>query len=336
LNEKGGFAGWSQAGTPIWAMGEGSSKEMIDRHSDEIFKRLPQITGHDGPIVVVNFFKKYPIKRVLSLPEKKNVVSGQLHGDYLVEFKQGTKLVLRSSGKLILDNNLIHGTFPMEEYVARVIDREGSGQDPEAAKALAVLVRTYLLKEGSPLGNGFQIDDTSKKQRVSPSSPSKEALSAARFTKDLLYQGKTIHYTDKTWLRMKELSQAGHNFSVILKFLSPDAKLALRHNENFDQCQRLRLAESYLSHSLTRWRKILRKQTGFEDVPDVSVCHLRLTKAYSDLKNNRIYLNFDESSEARITLAHEYLHLGFKHHPLTKDEYFIEALAKRLTGVGHE
>jgi uncharacterized protein YfaQ (DUF2300 family) len=34
--------------------------------------------------------------------------------------------------------------------------------------------------------------------------------------------------------------------------------------------------------------------------------------------------------EDRITLAHEYLHIGLRHHPSGQDEAFVEQLARRL------
>jgi uncharacterized protein YfaQ (DUF2300 family) len=37
--------------------------------------------------------------------------------------------------------------------------------------------------------------------------------------------------------------------------------------------------------------------------------------------------------EDRITLAHEYLHLGLRRYPRGQDEEYVERLARRLTDV---
>jgi uncharacterized protein YfaQ (DUF2300 family) len=216
------------------------------------------------------------------------------------------------------------------------LEREGSVDQPEAAKALTILIRTYLMKQGKKTELGLAIDDTSSYQRVSPSTPGLQALSLARFTRGLILENAQVNYDTHSWLRMKKLSQKGFVFNQILKVLNPHFLIALSRDQRDSDCKRLKMAESYLTQSLSRWGKILNHQSGYEEVKDVHICELRMNKPFSDLKKNRIYLHFDESIQARISLAHEYLHLGFKHHPVTRDELFIEQLAKKITGAQYE
>jgi uncharacterized protein YfaQ (DUF2300 family) len=332
----GGFAGWTRDGLPVWAMGKGSSKEVVKSQGEKIFKVLPASVKAEGPVVQVNFFKRYPVKRVISLPDGKVIYSGRLNGDYQIDFDH-TSLKIHCDGQLELSaDKKITGKFSTDEYVARVLEREGGVNDLQAARAMAVLIRSYLERRGQRTSFGFIIDDTSDFQRVGATSPGAKALAAARFTQGLVLKNTLVSYTDKTWFKMTTLARQGKDFVSILNLVMPKSEIALVTDPRQAHCQRLLMAENYLTQSLKKWKRTLHGHTGFEDVKNVQVCLLSFTRPYSDLKNNRIYLNFDESVEARRTLAHEYLHLGFKFHPLTQNESFIEDLAQRLTGVSHD
>ncbi len=51
---------------------------------------------------------------------------------------------------------------------------------------------------------------------------------------------------------------------------------------------------------------------------------------YSEQTRNRIFVRGLVSRDERITLAHEFLHLGFRNHPRGQDEEFVEKMAQRL------
>ena len=333
----GGAAGWTRDGIPFWIKAEGSSRDVFKQSTKLILDLLPKNTKIDGTNVSVNFFKSYPIQRVLSLPDKKEIKFGRMIGHYLVEFKNGNRLKIVADGKLTLTmNHKIVGTFTTEEYVARVLEREGDVHHPEATKALSILIRTYLHKHAKKTTQGLEIDDSTLFQRVSPSTPGTQAMNLTTFTNGIVLVDDNIHYSTSSWQKMKLLAAKEKRFSDILSVVFPGHSLKLWIDKREEDCSRIKLAENYLLHSLKKWRKTLDRHSGYEEIKNVHICQLRLTKPFSDLRKNRIYLNFDESLEARVSLAHEYLHLGFKHHPATQDEVFIEQLAQQITGVLHD
>ena len=333
----GGAAGWTRDGIPFWIKGDGSSKDVFKHSSQIILDLLPKNSKIDGTNVTVNFFKRYPIQRVLSLPDKKEIKFGRMIGNYLIEFKNGNRLRIVADGKLNLTmNHKMTGLFTSEEYVARVLEREGDVHHPEAAKALSIIIRTYLHKHARQTTQGLEIDDSTLSQRVSPSSAGTQAMNLTGFTNGIILNDDNVHYSTSSWQKMKQLASKEMHFNDILSAIFPGNSLKLLTDKRQEECSRIKLAENYLLHALKKWRKTLDRHPGYEEIRNVHICQLRLTRPFSDLKKNRIYLNFDESLEARVTLAHEYLHLGFKHHPATQDEVFIEQLAQQVTGVSHD
>ncbi|ORB30091.1 SpoIID/LytB domain-containing protein, partial [Mycobacterium paraseoulense] len=81
-----------------------------------------------------------------------------------------------------------------EEYVARVLEREASAQPKEAARALAVTIRTYLLQNAAPRGECLAIDDSSQRQRVAPRPASAPTRRIAAWSADLVLAGATVNY----------------------------------------------------------------------------------------------------------------------------------------------
>ncbi|MDP1293677.1 SpoIID/LytB domain-containing protein, partial [Klebsiella variicola] len=79
----------------------------------------------------------------------KPVAAGRLEGRYAVRFVNGNTLPIESKGELTLarQNNVpvITGRLGMNDYVARVVEREGELAEPQAARALAVAARSYLV-----------------------------------------------------------------------------------------------------------------------------------------------------------------------------------------------
>ncbi|MFX7825024.1 SpoIID/LytB domain-containing protein, partial [Acinetobacter baumannii] len=84
------------------------------------------------------------------------------------------------------------GRFSINDYVARVIDREGDGSNTEAARSLAIAARSYLVQNANVEHGCWHIADATSRQRVSPNPPTAAALSAAWFTADLILQGASV------------------------------------------------------------------------------------------------------------------------------------------------
>ncbi len=95
-------------------------------------------------------------------------------------------------------------------------------------------------------------------------------------------------------------------------------------------CRRQPQREAWLLAQAERWHRRLMSQTGYERPAAFTVCHLAQGRPYVDYDRDRIYLRSVSVEEDALSLAHEYLHLAFKHHPLARDERFIERTARQL------
>ena len=95
-------------------------------------------------------------------------------------------------------------------------------------------------------------------------------------------------------------------------------------------CRRQPQHEAWLRAQAERWHPRLISQTGYERPERFTVCHLAQGNPYVDYDRDRIYLRRVSAEEDALSLAHEYLHLAFKHHPLARDERFIEHTARQL------
>jgi uncharacterized protein YfaQ (DUF2300 family) len=95
-------------------------------------------------------------------------------------------------------------------------------------------------------------------------------------------------------------------------------------------CRRQPQREAWLQTQAERWHQRLISQTGYERPAVFTVCHLAQGNPYVDYDRDRIYLRRVSAEEDALSLAHEYLHLAFKHHPLARDERFIEHTARQL------
>ena len=95
-------------------------------------------------------------------------------------------------------------------------------------------------------------------------------------------------------------------------------------------CDRQLHLETWLQVQAATWDKVLLPQIGYEQPENVIVCRAAAGRSYADYEHNRIYLRVVDAEEDQIALAHEYLHLAFKHHPRAYDERFIEQTAREL------
>lgn len=334
-SRQGGFAGWSADGTPIWAGGRGTSQMVLRHYAQALASVLPTAWPADaGRCVEVGLFSKYPVSKVLA--GDRVATSGPLRGDYHVEFANGNALDIHSDGELFLLNDKLVARLDREEYVARVLEREAKPEPAEAAKALAVAIRTYLLQNATRNGDCLSIDDSSNRQRVAPRPASAESRNIAAWTADLVLAGSTVTYhsdqpgPDKlAWQQAVEQANAGQRYDAILLHSYPRASLS-RWDNPVASCEALPAAQDWLQKQRRGWRPKLESETGYNEVSTFAVCKLAFGRPFVDRERQRIYVRGVLSLQDRLDLTHEYLHLAFEAHPNGQDETYIEGLARHL------
>ncbi|AMT91004.1 MULTISPECIES: DUF2300 domain-containing protein [Pseudomonas] len=335
LSRQGGFAGWTADGAPIWAGGRGTSQMVLRHYAQALASVLPTAWPADaGRCVEVGLFSKYPVSKVLA--GDRVATSGPLRGDYRVEFANGNALDIHSDGELFLLNDKLVARLDREEYVARVLEREAKSQPAEAAKALAVAIRTYLLQNSTRNGDCLSIDDSSNRQRVAPRPASAESRNMAAWTADLVLAGSTVTYhsdqpgPDKlAWQQAVEQANAGQRYDAILLHAYPRASLS-RWDNPVASCEALPAAQDWLQKQRRGWRPRLESETGYNEVSTFAVCKLAFGRPFVDRERQRIYVRGVLSLQDRLDLTHEYLHLAFEAHPNGQDETYIEGLARHL------
>ena len=337
----GGFAGWLSQGPAVWAYGKGTSTRIVSQWS----RRLAAFAQGFEPrksrrSVEVEFFSRYPLAGVLELPAGTPARPGPLTGSFRVRFKNGNSLDLAAAGNIRLSAQpaALRGYFDMDEYVARVIDREFQAYPLEAAKAMAVVVRTYLLQNARKRGEVLVTEDSTHAQRVSVNPPSAEALRIARWSDQLVLSGVAgIRYhlwrsgpDVLSWGRARDLAAAGYYFDQILRDAYPEGRLGVMGEGDACACRRLPDAELWIREHSKKWLPVIEDLPGFEAPKAVQVCESDQATPYSDIPAGRIFMRFSEEQEDQVTAAHEYLHLAFQHHPSGEDEKSLEGLARRL------
>jgi uncharacterized protein YfaQ (DUF2300 family) len=346
-NERlGGAAGWLADGTPVWFAGSGTSSDIFRKWAPQLAAALPAVReAADNGCVVVDFFARYPVRSVRGA--NGPAAPGPLNGRHVVQFENGQRLAFNGTGEMTLavDSSgrpRVQGRFGVNEYVARVLDREAGAWPAEAAKALAVAARTYLQQNARLAASCQQISDSSASQRVGPNPASAAALSVARWTDRLVIEGSPVRYHRDTpgpgilaWTRAVDEAKAGRWFDAILTQAYPNGVLGT--STTGQRCQRLHDNEDWLSHMLPRWERLLGTEPGYERPAQLPlVCALALGAPYSEQSRNRIFMRPLATREDRITLAHEYVHIGLRRHPRGQDEEFVEQLARRLADLDLE
>jgi uncharacterized protein YfaQ (DUF2300 family) len=334
-SRQGGFAGWTADGTPIWAGGRGTSQRVLRDYAQALATVVPvQWPDDTGRCVEVGLFSRYPLKRVLSGDSEAS--SGLLRGDYRVEFANGNQLAIHSDGELFLLKDKLVARLDREEYVARVLQREATPEPAEAAKALGVAIRTYLLQNATRNGDCLSIDDSSQRQRVAPRPASAEARNMAAWTSDLVLAGTAVTYhsdhpgPDKlSWQQAVEQANAGQRYDAILLHAYPRASLS-RWDNPVASCEALPTAQDWLQKQRRGWRPRLESEVGYNEVSTFAVCRLAFGRPYVDRERQRIYVRGVLTLQDRLDLTHEYLHLAFEAHPNGQDETYIEGLARHL------
>jgi uncharacterized protein YfaQ (DUF2300 family) len=339
----GGAAGWLADGTPFWFGARGSSRTALTAWASRLAVLLPSPRWRDArdtSCVDVDFFTRYPIRAVWQANEPVRAKPGDLKGRYRIEFDNGNWLSMTSRGELSLTEDdgvpTISGRFSINDYVARVVEREGGAEPVQAARALAIAARSYLVQNAHFESGCWHIADSTRTQRVSANPPRDAALAAAWFSDEMVLKGVTVRYhhdapgADRlSWRDAVTQAQEGRSFEAILAQAYPRATLATLNGST--ECTRLDEAEQWLAQAADMWRKRLRGEPGFE-APDASfkVCALAEGNPYSDQQRLRIYVRGWRSLNERITLAHEYLHLALRFHPNGADEDYVERLARQL------
>ncbi|SEB16534.1 DUF2300 domain-containing protein YfaQ [Paraburkholderia sartisoli] len=341
----GGAAGWLADGTPVWLGGPGGSARVLAAAAPAVGPLLSQVSvPDDSACVVVDFFVRYPIREVLGESKGRAKVTqpGPLDGAYRVGFANGNWLRIESSDELMLDNDAdgvphIIGRFGLNDYVARVVEREGDTDEPEAAKALAVAARSYLVQQARRDRGCFRIDDSSRTQRVLSHAARVPARHAADLTDGLVLTGVAVQYHhdraapgQMSWLEAKAAAQRGLAFDAILARTWPQATLTSFQSPLSDDCQTVAGAHAWLERNAKRWARRLDTEPGYE-TPDLpAVCAVREGRPYADAQRNRLYIHRLQTEDDRVALAHEYVHLAFQHHPRGQDEAFVERTARAL------
>ncbi|PWU31936.1 DUF2300 domain-containing protein [Pseudomonas sp. RW407] len=336
---RGGFAGWLVDGTPVWVSGPGTSKTLLAQYAEALGALLPAPWPREaGRCVAVPLFSRYPLHEVLDV-QGRPATPGSLNGSYRVSFENGNDLDIHSDGELFLLRDgkpRLVARLEREEYVARVLQREAAATPVEAARALAVAIRSYLLQNGAQHGDCLDIDDSSQRQRVAPRPATAPMRAVAAFTDGLVLAGSPVTYhadqagpAKLSWQEAKAQAASGLRFDAILARAFPRASLSAWSNP-LAACQPLPAAEDWLRKQRRGWRPRLEGEPGYEELQSFAVCQLASGRPYVDRERQRIYVRGLYSLQDRLDLTHEYLHLAFQAHPNGQDEDFVESLARRL------
>lgn len=339
----GGAAGWTSDGSAVWFGALGSSVKVLQDYAPQLatFVEGAGLAERQARCVDVSLFARYPIKRISAEPDGVAFAQGvaqDLRGNFRIEFANGRNLVIQADNEIRLNwdaaRPLLSARLDENEYIARVVDREGLATEKEAARALSIVARTYLLQNAAQHGECLSIADSTRTQRVSPSPASAAARDIAAFTSGLILQGVNAQYRLSTtgknvlaWQSAVAYAKAGMQFDQILQRSFEHASLASINGET--DCKPLPEAERWLQTQARHWRYALQSEPGFV-APQPHVCLLSFGNPYSDMSRQRIYVRGLNSLNNRITLAHEYLHLAFAAYPSGQDENYIEQWARRL------
>ncbi len=366
-----GASGWlnqakhpNRAPTPLWFGGTGTSAHVVPERAAQVVQLIEGQSIPDTDVaqatvatafpsqqsacVRVRYFARYPIRSIRAIgAQAATPASSSLRGRYQLTFDNGNTSVIDSAGELQWRSNgqgpEISAELDLDEYVARVVDREASAEPAHAARALAVAARSYVLAHGRMQQGCLEIDDSSRTQRVAPRPATQAAMHAAMVTNGLIVKGAyaipgQYHATQSrdgvmAWSTAVEQAQRGMRFTDILDYAYPKASLASLYSESAVACEELPMAQRWLESQLPQWRRQLVGKPGFDEPANVQVCRLHSGRAHAHDGSRRIDVSGYQSLEERIAIAHEYLHLAFARHPRTRDESFIEALARELLGV---
>ncbi|MBF0135191.1 MAG: DUF2300 domain-containing protein [Magnetococcales bacterium] len=102
-------------------------------------------------------------------------------------------------------------------------------------------------------------------------------------------------------------------------------------------CGRDFRAEAWLAFREGVWGRHLAQYPGYEPPGPLEVCQEAAGNPHvvNNLGKGQIHLPYLHDAEKRLSLAHEYLHWAFRHHPVARNEIWIEDMA-RVLALGEE
>lgn len=339
----GGFAGWLADGTPVWLGGRGTSASIIADTAPWLGAHLPASAPPDDACVNVRYFSRYPLAEVALNGQAAG--EGWLRGAVKVVFRNGRAMHFPAGGDLYLSRAgevpRLEGRFGLNDYVARVIQREATTQPVQAARALGVAVRTYLARHADYAAGCYRIDDDSRAQRVSAAPASRAARAAADWSDGLVLNGVAgrYHQTQRraqqlSWQQAVSDASAGLRWDEILEQAYGAVGLGLVGEGDAGECQPLTQAEHWLAARQPAWKRQLAGVSGFEAPLHLPrICRLAHGNPYADLGRGRIYATGVATASERLTIAHEFLHFGLINHPRGRDEAYVEQTARILLGI---
>ena len=358
LNAKqriGGMAGWNTQGEAFWLLARGNSHEVLQGSGAWLPKlseqwqtsaaKPSQKTGLQAACVEVDYlaFMTNPIVSVKRADNGQAVYGGVLpSGKYVVGLRNGRQVALQSVGDISVFGQEQHyrlrARMDMNEYVARVLEREAAAVPKQAAKALSIAIRTYALNEASGSGACLLMRDTTQQQRVLTQAASAATKRIALSTDALVLRGAHGHFQASSsqknvlgWQQAVAWAEQGLGFKAILARAYPQASIAVQGNDLGERCRPMPQAQKWLQTQDLRWHRVLQRETGYRPLKQAaSVCQLSRGTPYADVASQRVYIRRLSSEAEQITLTHEYLHLLFADHPNGRNERYIEALAQRL------
>ena len=352
----GGMAGWTGEGAAFWLLARGNSHEVLARSGAWLPKLNPATASASAvptqptePLqaacVEVDYlaFMTNPIVNVKRADTQQSIYGGVLpRGDYVVTLQNGRQVKLHSVGDVSVFAQEAHyrlrARMDMNEYVARVLEREAAAVPEQAAKALSIAIRTYALNEASGSGACLLMRDSTQQQRVLTQPASAAAKRIAHSTDLLVLNGAHGRFQAEAtapnvlgWQQAVAWAQQGLGFKDILARAYPQASLGVQGKDLGERCQPMPQAQKWLQTQMPRWHKILQREAGYRPLAQAaSVCQLARGTPYADVAANRVYIRRLHSEAEQLTLTHEYVHLLLQHHPNGRNERYIEALAQRL------
>lgn len=93
-------------------------------------------------------------------------------------------------------------------------------------------------------------------------------------------------------------------------------------------CREAPVWEAWLRAQVTTWTRRLAPLPGHEPFALPVVC--RATGGAPRTDGGRIWIPPLGEEAFKVALAHEYVHLAFRHHPLARDERWVEQVARAL------
>lgn len=347
----GGVLGWLSDGQPVWAAAYGPSSQLFARWGQPLQARWQrsQVQAMGQSCVDTQLFARYPIARVVALDADPNpsnakplpLQPGVLRGRYLVHFTRHTQAQVHSQGEVSLLRTpagwQLWAHLPLEEYIARVVEREASSTPEAAARALAIVARTYLLQNAEHAGGCYRLRDSSSTQRVLPQPARAASLAVAWWSHGLVLSQDQVHFHLNqsgpgrlAWTQAQARAALGWSVAQILREVYPNSQLVSLFRPVSRACVPWPAWQAWLLAQQKTWRRQLQSEPGFEMPQAWQLCRSDGAHPSSNTATGRIDLPPQNAENLSLSLAHEWLHLAFKAHPQGQNEMFIENWARRL------